>query len=132
MTDVLSRERARATLDPRAAAVVWYDGACPVCRREIGWYSRMRGAEAVRWIDVASADAELPEGCDRESLLARFTVRRRGGSLVTGAAAFSALWRALGPTALLGRITDRQPFRAIGGVLYRVFLKARPLWRAED
>lgn len=129
MTDVLSRPADAATSDTRGASVVWYDGACPVCRREIGWYARLDGAEAVRWIDVADPSAELPGGYDRAALLARFTVRRRDGAVVSGAPAFIAVWRALGPTRLLGRLTDREPFRALGGVLYRAFLTLRRLWR---
>ncbi len=129
MTEVLTQSARPATADPRAARTVYYDGACPVCAREIGWYRGMRGAEAVRWVDVADPDAPLPEGRDRAALLRRFTVTRGTGETVTGAEAFSALWRALRPTRLLGRATDRQPFRAIGEALYRLFLRLRTAWR---
>ncbi len=115
--------------DPLAARVVFYDGACPVCRREIGWYGAMRGAEAVDWRDVADPETPLPAGLDRAALLKRFTIRRGTGEIVSGAAAFSALWRALGPTRLLGRVTDRQPFRLVGEALYRLFLRIRLIWR---
>ena len=129
MTEVVSHPGGVATADRRAAATVWYDGACPVCRREIGWYRAMRGADGVAWIDVSAPDAALPGGLDREALLRRFTVRRRDGTLVTGAEAFSALWRALGPTRALGRLTDRQPFRWLGEIAYRAFLRLRSVWR---
>jgi len=132
MTEVIDRKHAAANPggdDPRAAVAVYYDGACPVCRREIGWYTAMRGAAGIRWIDVADPAAPLPDGLDREALLRRFTVRRRDGETATGAAGFSALWRALGPTRALGVVTDRQPFRLVGEGLYRFFLRVRALWR---
>lgn len=128
MTEVIDRD-APASTDPRAAGTVWYDGACPVCRSEIGWYTAMRGAGDVAWIDVSDPGAAVPEGLDRDRLLRRFTVRRRDGALASGAAGFSALWRALGPTRTLGIVTDRQPFRAVGEGLYRLFLRLRLLWR---
>ncbi len=129
MKSVVSHAGETTTADPKAASTVWYDGACPICSREIAWYGRMSGASEVRWIDVSDADAPLPEGKSRAELLGRFTVARRGGALATGAEGFSALWRALGPTRLLGRLTDRQPFRAVGEALYRLFLRLRMLWR---
>ncbi|MGF1445385.1 MAG: thiol-disulfide oxidoreductase DCC family protein [Pikeienuella sp.] len=108
---------------------MFYDGACPVCRREIGWYRKMRGAEAISWQDVADPATPIPSGVDRAQLLRRFTVIRVNGEAAQGAAGFSALWRALRPTRLLGRLTDREPFRSIGEVLYRAFLRIRSLWR---
>ena len=44
------------------ALTVYYDGACPLCRREIGFYRDCRGAEAVAWVDIAgSAEAPAPD-----------------------------------------------------------------------
>jgi predicted DCC family thiol-disulfide oxidoreductase YuxK len=125
------RGDARLTTDPRAAEAVFHDGDCPVCRREIGWYSTMRGGEAIDWIDVARADASgLPEGRSREQLLRRFTVRRRDGAVVDGARGFVALWRAIGPTRPLGILCDRWPLVQVAEIAYRAFLRVRVLWRA--
>ncbi|MEM6549782.1 MAG: DUF393 domain-containing protein [Pseudomonadota bacterium] len=116
---------------PRAAATVFFDGACPVCRREISWYRGMVGADAVAWVDVAAdlPAAELPAGKDRQALLGRFTVTRQDGAVVDGAAGFVALWRALGPTRRIGAVLDRWPFVALGEIAYRLFLRLRRLWR---
>lgn len=39
---------------------VYFDGACPVCSREIATYRRAQGAEALRFIDVSRPDAPSP------------------------------------------------------------------------
>lgn len=107
---------------------VWYDGACPLCAREVASYQRSRGAEGVCFRDVA-AGAAPPPGVARDAALARFHVRDGDGRLHTGAAGFAALWAALPGWAWLARLA------ALPGVLpvmeggYRGFLRLRHLWR---
>lgn len=35
--------------------IVYYDGGCPVCRREIGFYQTCPGAEHIAWQDISQA-----------------------------------------------------------------------------
>ena len=74
---------------------VLYDGACPLCRREIGLYWGLKPNAPVCFADVSDAALPLPPGTTREQLLARFHVRGRDGRLLDGAQAFLALWAAL-------------------------------------
>jgi predicted DCC family thiol-disulfide oxidoreductase YuxK len=75
------------------AATVFYDGACPLCRREIAHYRRLRGAERLLWIDIARADAPLATyGLSRELAMARLHVRDTAGHWQTGAFGFAELW----------------------------------------
>lgn len=84
---------AKAVDATEPAATIFYDGACPLCRREIDHYRRRRGAERLAWIDVARADAPLaPYGLSRERAMARFHVRNAAGRWQTGAFGFAALW----------------------------------------
>lgn len=111
--------------DPRAAVEVFYDGACPLCLREVGIYQRMNGGDGLDWRDV-SATCPAPD-LTQEDALARFHVRRADGSLAVGAEAWAALWRAMPSLARWGRLLDRQPFLTIGAIGYRGFLLIRPL-----
>ncbi len=74
---------------------VLYDGACPLCRREIGVYRGLQPHRPVCYADVNDAELPLPPGTTRAQLLARFHVRSREGELLSGAQAFLALWAAL-------------------------------------
>jgi hypothetical protein len=74
---------------------VLYDGACPLCRREIGLYRRLRPKAPVCFSDLSDRTQPLPPDTTREQLLARFHVRRSDGELLSGAQAFLALWAAL-------------------------------------
>jgi len=115
--------------DPPPAApplTVLYDGACPLCRREIGVYRGLQPNTPVCFSDVSNTTMPLPPGTTREQLLARFHVRVGDGRLLSGAQAFLALWAALPGwrwLAWLGRL----PGAAwVLECLYRLFLRWRP------
>jgi predicted DCC family thiol-disulfide oxidoreductase YuxK len=102
---------------------VWYDGSCPLCQREIALMRRLDRRGAIRFVDVADAQAICP--VDRSALLARFHARENG-TLYSGAAAFAAMWRAiplLRPFGLLAR--NSFMLKLLDG-LYAIFLKYRP------
>jgi predicted DCC family thiol-disulfide oxidoreductase YuxK len=105
---------------------VLYDGACPLCRREIGIYRELQADTPVCFADVSDAALPLPPGTTREQLLARFHVRRGDGQLVSGAQAFLALWAALPGwrwLALVGRLPGAPWAMELA---YRFFLRFRP------
>ena len=111
-----------------APLVVYHDGACPLCAAEIAMYRRARGAEALSFVDAADATADAPPAPDlsRRAALARFHVRDPQGRLVSGAAAFAALWRVLPGWRWLGRAVGSRPVLPIAEAAYRAFLPVRP------
>jgi predicted DCC family thiol-disulfide oxidoreductase YuxK len=74
--------------DTRPALIVLYDGACPLCRREISVYRGLRPLNPdtqVCFADVSDAGSSLPAGTTRDDLLARFHVQSPDGRLLSGA-----------------------------------------------
>ncbi len=105
---------------------VLYDGACPLCRREIGIYRGLQPISPVCFADVNDAALPLPPGTTRQQLLARFHVRGRDGGLLSGAQAFLALWAALPGWRWLA-LAGRLPGAAWSMErTYRLFLRWRP------
>jgi predicted DCC family thiol-disulfide oxidoreductase YuxK len=103
---------------------VWYDGACPLCRREISIMRRLDWRGAIRFVDLSSP---ATFGCpkNREALLQRFHAME-DGRILSGAAAFAAMWRAIPLLRSLG-IAARTPW--ILRLLERAyvsFLRVRP------
>ncbi|WP_226896343.1 DUF393 domain-containing protein [Polymorphobacter sp. PAMC 29334] len=87
---------------------VWYDGGCPLCAREIALMRRLDRRGAIAFVDVNETSAVCPR--DQWELLARFHAREEGplagGPMLSGGAAFAAMWRAiplLRPIGLLAR-----------------------------
>ncbi|MBC7381025.1 MAG: DUF393 domain-containing protein [Burkholderiaceae bacterium] len=112
---------------------VLYDGACPLCRREIGIYRGLRPLQPDRpvcFADVSDAAfpllPALPPGTTREQLLARFHVCGSDAQLLSGAQAFLALWAALPGWRWLA-LAGRVPGAAwVMERTYRLFLRWRP------
>jgi predicted DCC family thiol-disulfide oxidoreductase YuxK len=107
---------------------VFYDGSCPLCRREIGLYGRSAGADAIAWCDV-SGGASLPDGLTAEQAMARFHVRGTAGELASGAKAFIVLWLSLPRWRWLGRLASVPPMPLVLEAIYRLFLRVRPLFQ---
>ena len=107
------------------ALTVLFDGACPLCRREISVYQALVPSQPVAWLDVSAAStAFTPE--DRTHYLARFHVRRADGVLLSGAAAFVALWQVMPGWRWLGRFGMLPGVMPVLELLYRGFLRIRP------
>ena len=108
---------------------VLYDGACPLCRREIGVYQGLQPIEAthtLKFSDISRADTALPPGGVRSDYLARFHVQRSDGQVLSGAAAFAALWATLPGwryLAMAARVPGVTPALEL---VYRAFLRIRP------
>jgi predicted DCC family thiol-disulfide oxidoreductase YuxK len=109
---------------------VYFDGACPLCSREIAMYRREPGAQRVQWVDVAHCDAVAigPE-LTRQAAMARLHLRLPDGRLVSGARAFTELWRILPRWRWLGRVMGSGPGLWLLEGAYRVFLAVRRGWR---
>jgi predicted DCC family thiol-disulfide oxidoreductase YuxK len=103
---------------------VWYDGACPLCIREIAFMRRLDKRKAINFVDVAPADAVCP--IDRTLLLARFHAQEAGGPVLDGAAAFAAMWRAIPLLRPLGLVGRNKTLLALLERIYTAFLKIRP------
>lgn len=115
--------------DPQTtpAVTVWFDGDCPLCVREIALMRRLDKRGAIGFENVAG-DGSCP--IDRADLLARFHAREAGGPMVSGAAAFAALWRAIPVLAPFGHLARLPPLLWILERAYRGFLRLRPRLQA--
>lgn len=106
---------------------VWFDGGCPVCRREIAWMRRLDWHRRIEFVDLVDADAaHCP--LDRGELLARFHARE-DGRLLSGAAAFAVMWRAIPLFWPLGQLARLPAVLTLLERAYVRFLRVRRRWR---
>lgn len=109
----------------KEACTVYYDGACPLCQREIAMYQGMDGAETIRWHDV-SVSGTGSDDLATQDAMARFHVRRADGSLVSGARGFFEVMKTIPKLRRLGRALSVPPIPWIAEGAYRLFLPLRP------
>lgn len=102
---------------------VWHDGGCALCRREIALMRRLDRQGRIAFVDV-TGEAACP--LDRAELLARFHAREDGGPMLSGAAAFAAMWRAIPLLRPIGLLARHRPVLALLERLYLRFLRVRP------
>ena len=124
--------------DATARLTVYFDGSCPLCRREIAIYRRLPEALNIAWVDV-SAWQDLGGVLSCEAAMARFHVRDAQGHLFSGAAAFSRMWRVFPGWRWLGYLSAWPPMSWLCELAYRLFLPLRPSlqkwvrrWSGED
>jgi predicted DCC family thiol-disulfide oxidoreductase YuxK len=103
---------------------VWHDGNCPLCRAEIALMRRIDRHGAIRFVDAATSDVDACP-IDRRALLARFHASE-DGELLSGAAAFAAMWRAIPVLRPLGLLARSPMVLRVLETAYVGFLQVRP------
>lgn len=106
-----------------AQLTVWYDSDCPLCVREIRLMRRLDKRKAIDFVSIQSAT-----GCpiSTDELMQRFHAQEAGQPIVSGAAAFAAMWRAIPILRPLGLLARFRPVLWLLERLYRGFLLIRP------
>ncbi len=103
---------------------VWHDGGCPLCRREIALIRRLDRHGAIDFVDVTRTPVAASPVAPAD-MLARFHASE-DGRLLSGAAAFAAMWRAIPILRPIG-LAARSPWvLATLEQLYVAFLRFRP------
>lgn len=110
-----------------AAMTVYFDGSCPLCRREIGVYRGLDALQPLCFADVSDPALVPPAGTSPQALKSRFHVRHADGRLDSGARAFLALWAALPGWRWLARLGSVPGAPHVMEWAYRRFLRVRPL-----
>ena len=105
---------------------MYYDGSCPLCRAEIGYYRGKDETDALTFVDVSQIGAATPAGVTRERTMKRFHVRAGDGRVISGAAAFVEVWSRLPRWRWAARVASLPGVLPILELGYRLFLPIRP------
>jgi predicted DCC family thiol-disulfide oxidoreductase YuxK len=109
---------------PNSAArpVVFYDGDCPLCRREIAHYRRVDREARLCWVDAAAETEVLARyGLSVQAAMAELHLLDTAGSWQRGVDAFLVIWQHLPGYRWLGRLVHWLHLRRPLGFFYRRF-----------
>ena len=111
---------------PMPQATVFFDGECPMCRREIDHYRHLRGADRLLWVDITREETMLEaHGLRRENAMARFHVRDASGIWHIGAWGFVELWSHLPAYRWLARLVRKLQLVPVMDRIYNRFARWR-------
>ncbi len=112
-------------LAPGKAVEVFYDGACPLCMREIRMLMRKDRSAQIEFTDIAAPSFDpTAVGTTMAELMAKIKGRRPDGSWIEGVEVFRQLYTAIG----WGRLVSLTRIPGISHLLslgYRWFAKNR-------
>jgi predicted DCC family thiol-disulfide oxidoreductase YuxK len=116
------------TKDANWELEVFYDGDCPLCRREISALRRMDRQRRIRFTDIAAPGFSAEDlGKSRADLMDCIHARLPDGRWVTGVEVFRRLYSAVG----FSRVVALTRLPVLSGLLdwgYSVFARNRLKW----
>lgn len=101
---------------------VYYDGACPICRRHRRLYESLagRGGEPVRWFDITDQEQRLRKlGIDPHKALTALHLMDEQGQVLSELDAYILLLQRVRMTRPLAWLIGRPLFRPALSRLYR-------------
>lgn len=104
---------------------VYYDGACPLCVREMRMIERRDRSRRIRFVDIAAEGFdEATIGVTWEALMSRIHGRLADGTLVEGVEVFRRLYAAIGFGPLVA-LTRLPGIAQLLDLAYRIFARNR-------
>jgi predicted DCC family thiol-disulfide oxidoreductase YuxK len=105
---------------------VFFDGECPLCRKEINFYKKISQDSQISWINIEGASFDAgTTGLSKDKLKARFHVMLND-EVYTGGYAFLQLWSFIPGFAWATKVLDKAFFPKLLDIVYDFFLIIRP------
>lgn len=105
---------------------VYFDGLCEPCALQVERYRGMKGAENLRFIDIASPEFDAHrKGLEPRRMHAELRARDENGRLYVGIDALVEIWRHLAALRWLGPVVATRPARWLVEGGYFCFARLR-------
>lgn len=109
-----------------AKPILFYDGQCPLCRREIDHYRKVDKQQRIDWQDIFAKNTSLGEYQLSHTDAMKFIhAVDSAGNLQSGANAFVVVWRELPGYRHLANVLTRLHLVGLANCGYRVFARLR-------
>ncbi|HHC74093.1 MAG TPA: DUF393 domain-containing protein [Thiothrix sp.] len=105
---------------------MFYDGGCPLCRKEVAHYIKLDRQQRIAWLDIhADPSALEPYAISQASAMQRLHALDRQGKVQSGAWAFATIWADLPYYRHLATVVRTLRLLPLIDFAYRHFAKWR-------
>ena len=115
---------------PRYPLKIFYDGACPLCSREVKHYHRQDRDGRLLLVDISSPEFDpQPYGILLEAFMYELHAIDQEGVVYRGVDAFRAIWQAfpdLTTYRVMGSVLALPVVNSVARLGYRAFARLRP------
>lgn len=109
-----------------ARPILFFDGQCPLCRKEIKHYQRIDHARRIDWQDLFDPHTDVSQhGITHEAAMKVIHAVSQDGQVLKGVAAFMLIWRELPGYRHLARIISTLHVETLLDRLYHAFARRR-------
>jgi predicted DCC family thiol-disulfide oxidoreductase YuxK len=131
-SSVNAQPQASARATGPARPIVFYDGGCPLCHREIAHYRRIDSAGKLHWVDAPSEPGTLDRhALSLEQAMAELHVLDGNGNWHRGVDAFLVIWQQLPAYRWLAKMVTALGLQPPLAFVYRHFAAWRYRQRCE-
>jgi predicted DCC family thiol-disulfide oxidoreductase YuxK len=107
-------------------ATMFYDGACPLCQREVAHYQKLDQQNNINWVDIStSTDLLKKHGIEYSDAMSRLHALDSQGNKRSGVDAFVVIWSALPYYRWLATIVKKLHITPLLEMAYQRFAKWR-------
>jgi len=105
---------------------MFYDGGCPLCRKEVAHYIKLDKQQRIAWLDIHADPRVLePYKISQQTAMQRLHALDKQGKLQSGAWAFATIWADLPYYRHLARFVRTLRLLPLIDFAYRQFAKRR-------
>ena len=106
--------------------IVFYDGKCGLCSKEINYYMKLDKEDRFKWVDITVTTDELENiGISQSDALMNLHALDNHGNLNVGVDAFILMWRHLPGWRVLATVTSLPLIKSFAQFAYRLFARWR-------
>jgi len=106
--------------------ILFYDGRCPVCAREIAFYKRLDSRHEIDWRDIFQSTELLSEyDISFEQAMRLLHLIDEQGRMQTGAYAFVVVWRHMPGFRWIATVIERLRLLPLLDYGYRIVARRR-------
>lgn len=116
-----------------AKPIVFYDGGCPLCKKEIAHYQALDKEAVVLWVDITEQGSVLESyGVSFQEAMTELHAVTESGVVVKGVDSFLLIWQNLKFYRHVARLVISLRLNKLLNVIYKSFARWRLKKRCGD